>query len=176
MADARYQCWAPPLHALRPLPGSCSCGWGCVPLGRVAGGQIPGPRTFFGYCPCGLQCIRRRFVPEPQISWGAALQSVWANGTRLSLMRSAHCYRWGKLESIVDNFSTFVPSFGTVAQVYRWIRWLATEQRIADRKLELAERFHAAIISARWTLPTQARTWDEDKRRKRDRTWDEGWE
>jgi hypothetical protein len=175
MADARYECWAPPLHALRPLHGSCSCGWGCVPLGRVAGCRIPGPRTFFGYCACGLQCLRPRFVPERQITWGTALQSQWANGKRLSVVRAAHCYRWGKLESIVDNFHIAVPCFGTVAQVYRWIRWLATEQRIADRKLALAERFHAAIISARWTLPPAARTWD--RVRGRPRTWDEdGWE
>ena len=177
MDDARYQCWAPPLHVRRPLPGSCSCGWGCAPLGQVAGCRIPGPRTFFGYCPCGLKCRRPRFAPERQISWGTALQSVWANGARLSAVRAAHCYRWGKLESIVDNFHVFIPSFGTIEQVYRWIRWLAAEQRIADGKLALAKRFHAAVISARWTLPPAARTWDQDERPKRERTWDEeGWE
>jgi hypothetical protein len=146
-------------------------------LGQVAGCRIPGPRTFFGYCPCGLKCRRPRFAPERQISWGTALQSVWANGARLSAVRAAHCYRWGKLESIVDNFHVFVPSFGTIEQVYRWIRWLAAEQRIADGKLALAKRFHAAVISARWTLPPAARTWDQDERPKRERTWDEeGWE
>ena len=176
MADARYQRRAPPLHALRPLPGTCSCGWGCVPLGRVAGCLLPGPRTFCGYCPCGLVCIQRRYVPERQIGWGQALQSVWANGKRLDLVRSAHCFRWGQLESFVDNFISFVPGFGTVAHIYQWIWLLAAEQRIAARKLELAIRFHAAIISARFTLPRGARTWDQDKRRKRDRTWDEGWE
>jgi len=102
---------------------------------------------------------------------------VWANGARLSAVRAAHCYRWGKLESIVDNFHVFVPSFGTIEQVYRWIRWLAAEQRIADGKLALAKRFHAAVISARWTLPPAARTWNQDERPKRERTWDEeGWE
>ena len=44
---------------------------------------------------------------------------MWANGARLSAVRAAHCYRWGKLESIVDNFHVFVPSFGTIEQVYR---------------------------------------------------------
>jgi hypothetical protein len=96
---------------------------------------------------------------------------VWANGKRLSVVRAAHCYRWGKLERIADNFHIAVLSFGTIEQVYRWVRWLAAEQRIADRKLALAERFHAAVISARWTLPPATRTWD--RVRGRPRTWDE---
>ena len=48
---------------------------------------------------------------------------------------------------------------------------------LSDCKLALAKRFHAAVISARWTLPPAARTWDQDERPKRERTWDEeGWE
>jgi hypothetical protein len=81
----------------------------------------------------------------------------------------------GKLERIASDFHIAILRFGTIEQVHRWVRWLAAEQRIEDRKLALAERFHAAVISARWTLPPAARTWDRG--RGRPRTWDEdGWE
>ena len=157
---------APAFHALRPRLNLCSCGWGCVPQGRLAGCQLPGPRTVLGHCACGWQCFRPRYEPQLQITWGLALQSQWFNDKRLSVVRSAHCFRLGKLERIASDFHIAILRFGTIEQVHRWVRWLAAEQRIEDRKLALTKRFHAAISSARWTLPPAARTWD---------SW-EGWE
>jgi hypothetical protein len=54
----------------------------------------------------------------------------------------------GGLEHIASCFHLVILSFSTIEQVHRWFRWLAAEQRIENRKLALAARFHAAVNSA----------------------------
>ena len=144
-----------------PRPNLCSCGWGCVKQRRLASCQLLGPRTVLGHCACGWQCLRPRYEPPLRITWGQALQSQWFNDRRLAVARADHCFRLGGLAHIASCFHLVILSFSTIEQVHRWFRRIAAEQRIEDRKLALAVRFHAAVNSAQWTLPATQRWWSD---------------
>ena len=68
---------------------------------------------------------------------------------RISVARADRCLRLNDLAYCADQFDRVVLCFSTIEQIRNWFWWLADQERIANRKLALAVRFHSAVTSAR---------------------------
>ena len=127
------------------LTGGCYCGWGCT-------NPRPAPPLdscrLLGRCECGWGCLRPRIEPL-QITWTQAFQSRVQADRRISVASADRCLRLHDLAYFADQFDRVVLCFSTIEQIRNWFWWLADQERIANRKLALAVRFHSAVTSAR---------------------------